>query len=272
MTPATLNPIVTVENRMSRTPHDQFFPRRAQIGPGLQPTSTDLHDILLIPPAPKNDAPATTPEEFYRFAVVKVTDGALRRGTYPHAPEVWNRNDVGQRKVYGIAHPEQVQSYGTSSDARGPAFAVMPIKPEPGSSSCAFCYLINAQQVLSPNAWTAEEWNAPGGPDFDAEANANRTEVEVLLALPRGIVLRLRVTDLHRLDTFPARATVATATADGVTYELEPVALKNESEIWGELRNGCIAGRVFHRQRDRVIPLLNVTALMRPQAAAGVAP
>jgi hypothetical protein len=203
---------------MSRTPHEQFFPRRAQIGPGLQPTSTDLHDILLIPPVPKDGVS------------VKVTDGALRKGTYPHAPEVWDRGDVGQRKVYGIAHPDQVRSDGASEEPRGPAFAVMPIKPEPGSSSCAFCYLINAQQVLSPNAWTAEEWNAPGGPDFAAEANANSSEVEVLLALPRGVVLRLRVTNLNKLDQFPSHPKVATVTADEVTYELEPVALKNETE------------------------------------------
>lgn len=257
---------------MSRTPHDQFFPRRAQIGPGLQPTDTELHDILLIPPAPKNDIPATTPEEFYRFPVVKVTDGALRKGTYPHVPEVWDRQDVGQRKVYGIAHPDQVRSDGIPADARGPAFAIMPIKPEPGSSSCAFCYLINAQQILSPNAWTAEEWDAPGARDLEAEANATRTDAEALLALPRGVVLRLRVTDLDALDTFPSSPKVATVTADGVTYELQPVALKNETEIWSELRNGCIAGRVFHRQRGRVIPLLNVTSLMRTEPARGGTP
>lgn len=268
---------------MARTPHEKFYPKRAQIGPGLQPVDAEFHDVLVIPPLRKDGSRVIEREEFYRFPVVKVDQAGRdapqaageppadrRTGTYSDLPEVWSHNDIGQRKVFAIAHPDVMDNEGRAHGSRGPAFAIMPVKPEPGSSSCAFCYLINAQQVLSPNAWTAEEWNAPGGPDFEAEANANKTEAEVLLALPRGIVLRLRATNLDNLDAFPSPTKIATVTEHGVTYEIEPIALNNEAEIWSELRNGCIAGRVFHRGRARVIPLLNVTSLMSRPAVAGV--
>ncbi len=260
-----------------RKRHDEFFPRRAQIEPGLQPADTEFHDVLLIPPPRKDGTPVVEPEEFYRFPVIKseqLAPGELRggerlkTGTYSNQPELWDRDDTGQRKVLGIAHPQRVYSEGGSKDNRGPAFAVMPVRPEPGASSCAFCYLVNAQNVLSPNAWTAEEWNAPGGPDLVAEAHANQTEAELLLALPRGLVVSIRATGLDNLDEFPDKVEPARVTKHGVTYEIEPVRLNNETEIWSELRNGCIAGRVLHRQRERVIPLLNVTSLMSPLAAA----
>lgn len=220
------------------------------------------------------------PEEFYRFPVVKVDPNAKRgkgsrkgksgslTGHYVDRPERWNRLDVGQRKVVHIARPNQGEKHAPAQELRGPAFAVMAVKPEPGASSCAWCYLVNAENFLAPNAWTAEEWDAPGAPDLPAAPHAEDTQAEVLLALPRGIVVRFTVSNLDRLDAVLADPTSeldpASVTANGVTYDVEPVRLNNESEIWGQLRNGCIAGRVLHHQTERVVPIVNVTSLMGP--------
>ncbi len=262
-------------------PHDAFNPRRAQLKPGLQPVETEFHDVLVIPPKRADGSAVTQPEEFYRFAVIKRDQASAaeeqangkppikRRGNYYDEPELWNQRDTGQRKVFNIANPERDDGAGQQGQARGPAFAIMPVKPEPSASSCAFCYLVNAQDVLAPNAWTAEEWDAPGGDDLSAGPHANATEAEALLALPRGIVLRIKATGLENLDVLPNEVQPATVDHLGVTYEIEPVRLNNETEIWSQLRNGCIAGRVYHRKRNRVIPLLNLTSLMPGQAAQG---
>lgn len=251
--------------------HKDFYPNRARIAEGEQPLDTEFHDVLLIPPRDKTGEPVVDEENFFRFPVIKVEKKEDEtRGHHVDSPELWDRRDTGQRKVIGIAHPEQVTSDGSAVNLleRGPAFALMPVRAEPGASSCAMCYLVDARNLLSPNTWTAEEWNAPRSPDLPPAPGANATEAEMLLGLPRGIVLRLKATGLDNLDKV-TNPDVATVAKDGVTYELEPVRLKREPEIWNQLRNGTIAGRALYRalkgagpnKEPRILPLVNVTCL-----------
>lgn len=244
--------------------HSDFYPPRAQVQPGKQPLETEFHDVLVIPPLRSDGQAVIADETFFRFGVVKSDPTPKNTGKYVDPPELWGKDDLGQRKIIGIAHPEHVQP--GAQDPRGPAFAALPIKAEPGASSCAFCYLIDARNLVSPNAWTAEEWDAPRAPDLGAAAGANATEAEVLLALPRGIVLRLKASKLDALDTV-AKPDAVQVNGNGVTYEIEPVQLKREPEIWNQLRNGTIAGRALYRALQggtggqRVLPLVNVTSL-----------
>lgn len=243
------------------TDHDRFFPSRAELSPGLQPDDSEFHDVLVIPPKRRDGGTVIPDGQFYRFPVVKVDppgSGTSRAGKYGARPELWDRSDMAQRKIAGIASPE---GEGTRL---GPAFAVVPIKPEPGSSSCGWCYLVNAKNLISKNAWTAEEWSAPGAPDLEGAETANAKELEVLLALSRGIVVRFRASNLDALDPFPGAVEPASVTKHGVTYEIEPVRLNNESDIWTQLRNGSIAGRARYHQGKRIVPLVNVTSLMDP--------
>lgn len=245
--------------------HRDFYPTRAQIKKGLQPSS-EFHDVLLIPPRRRDGERTVAEEEFVRFPVVKV---GKKPGSHVDPPEVWDRKDTGQRKVLNVARPEQVEVGDLEREPRGPVFAAFPVRPEPGASSCAMCYLVDAENLVSPNAWTAEEWDATSQPDLPAAPGADATEAEVLLGLSRGIVLRLKVTGLDKLDD-PANQKRVTTTENGVTYELEPVRLKREPEIWNQLRNGTVAGRALYRalqsarEAPRVLPLVNVTSLKGP--------
>jgi len=246
-------------------PHREFYPKRAQVEEGLQPLDTEFHDVLVIPPKRKQGDNVIGDDSFFRFAVVKAHPEGSKQGKYVDPPEIWGKEDLGQRKIIGIAHPEHVQADNLGE--RGPVFAALPIKAEPGASSCAFCYLVDARNLVSPNPWTAEEWDAPRAEDLEAAPGANATEAEVLLAMPRGIVLRLKASNLQALDGV-TKATRVNVVGDGVQYEIEPVELKREPEIWNQLRNGTIAGRALYRalqgaapRQARVLPLVNVTSL-----------
>ena len=84
----------------------------------------------------------------------------------------------------------------------------------------------------------------------------------MLLAGPHGKVFRLKLTNLS-------------AWRNGVLKlpenlgEVECVHLGHQTEIWTQLRNGCIAGRVLYHETvprngsssSRVVPLVNITAL-----------
>jgi hypothetical protein len=248
-------------------PHRDFFPDRAQVDEGLQPLSTEFHDVLVIPPRHKQGGgDVVDGEKFFRVPVVKVKRGTGPDvGLYDDPPELWDKTDTGQRKVIGIAHPEDVDVSDTDRSERGPVFAAMAVKAEPGASSCATCYLVDAHNLTSPNVWTAEEWDAPLTENLPAAAGADAKEAEVLLALSRGIVLRFKVSGLDQLEKgVPSKTSFDLA--EGVHYEIEPVQLKREVEIWNQLRNGTVAGRVLYRalQGDksaRILPLVNVTSL-----------
>ena len=155
--------------------HRDFYPTRAQVEEGKQPLHTEFHDVLVVPPLRHTGGKVIEDESFFRLGVVKVDDADPSKvGKYVDLPEIWGKADLGQRKVVAIAHPEHIQTSntGTTTD-RGPVFAALPIKAEPGASSCAFCYLVDARNLVSPNAWTAEEWDAPRADDLEAAPGAN---------------------------------------------------------------------------------------------------
>lgn len=237
-------------------------PRRAEL-PEVASSVKD-HDLLVFP-----GSKTLNKWEYFRVPVTKQTSTGptLRRaGEFNDPPEKWDLLDHGERRVLNVATPAPDAA---NADARGPAFALLPVKPDPGSASFPTCYLINVDQLQNPNLWTVEEWNdGPDGPNFPTPPHPNG--FEVLIAGPRGKVFRLLITDLDRWknETQP------------FTYgEVEDVSLKHEPEIWQQLRNGCIAGRVQLNElshelkqkgsaKPRVVPLVNITAL-DPQKEKG---
>lgn len=209
-----------------------------------------LHDVLVFP-----RRGAVQPPEYYRFPVVKQAEGAFDIGQFCDPPERWGLSDIGQRRVWSIAHPHELGA--DRATRRGPAFAAMPVKPEPGAASYVTCYLINVENIDNPNLWTVEEWNdGPLGPDFRTPQHPE--SFEVLLAFPWGRVFHLRLEDAELPDTI--ELTVKTAGGKPrVVGTLEQVKLQQETEVWSQLRSGTVAGRV--RWKQRVVPLVNVTAL-----------
>ncbi|HET9956016.1 MAG TPA: hypothetical protein VFQ61_16030 [Polyangiaceae bacterium] len=240
-------------------------PSRAELPQVVDPKDKLDHDVLVFP-----RTGVVEEWQYFRIPVVKqareLSDGTtIRAGQFVSAPEKWDLSDHGERRVLSTARPQHYGNEDERSAARGPAFALLPVKPDPSSASFPTCFLINVQNLDSPNLWTVEEWNdGPGGPDYPTPQHPN--EFEALVAGPRGAVFRLKITnvDAWRPGTQPL--------PNGLG-EIEAVDLANESEIWGQLRNGCIAGRALfqdtstnkrenkHRPQKRVIPLVNITAL-----------
>jgi hypothetical protein len=236
------------------------------------------HDVLVIPPPDIiND------DEFFRLPVVKseqanqgqAEDIDARKGIYVDPPELLDSYDYAQRKVLSASRPQDWGPREWIAKARGIAFGTLPVKAEPAATSCGACYLVDAQNLRFSNAWTAEEWNAVDGvPDLPSDATASLPKFEVLIAGPRGKVFYLRV-NLARegdgSDLWPAGG--PPVDLGGARGDIECLDLRYETEIWNQLRNGAVAGRVLIRKKARTArpelratisttPLVNITSLV----------
>lgn len=218
-----------------------------------QPRDSQHHDVLIVPPKGVVEA-----SEFFRVPVTK-DESSSEVGQYRDPPERMDAEDWGQRKVLSAAFPEQHGPLEYRGLKRGPAFSVLPIKPEPASTSCVACYLVAADNVNYPNPWTHGLWNSPTAQE-DEQPLSSPTDLDVLLAAGQGKVLRLHVADLS--DWEAGGETIAFRRADGTAVAtLEAIDLGREAEVWGQLRNGCVAGRVLLAEEGRVVPLVNITSL-----------
>lgn len=215
---------------------------------GLEPPPE--HDLLVLP-----KTGALPPWKSYRFVVHKQQtygeSGGPVPGTFDAAPETWGVQDIGQRRLYSVARPGEAEG---DVDERGPAIAVLPVKPEPGAASVCTCFLLNVNNFNVPNLWTVEEWeDGPGGVDFETPEHPD--DLEVLLAAAHGRVLRLQLKGLSKWKPGVVQR------FDG--GEIEAIDLSREVEVWSQLRNGTVAGTVSYRgkRENRTIPLVNVTSL-----------
>ena len=181
----------------------------------------DVHDLLVIP----------SNNQLYRLKATSQENGYA-----PTVPPV-GYQDTAYRKVMNIAQ------LGPGDAPRGPAFAVLPNKPDPSTSQIC-CYLINSQNLRAANPWTAEPWNSEPGDDAsnaEAQLEANRfdgADLDLLVAMADGRVLRVQ--------------------------EKHPIAaldLKEEGEVYTQLRNGLVAGTVYCKGADKVLPIVNITSL-----------
>lgn len=186
----------------------------------------EKHDLLLITPK----------GEYHRFPVETAGDDS---GSFVRAPTRPDMAAAGSRKILNLARR------GHGDSRRGPAFALLPVKPEPAGSACGLCYLVNAENLRAHNPWVSAAWNDSA--IADAPASAEADEFEVLIAGPAGKVYHVQK---H---------------ADAEQPSVRRVDMSGESEIWSQLRNGCIAGAAeytHHPAREpRVVPLVNVTSL-----------
>lgn len=225
-----------------------------------------FHDILVI--APKN---VHTREELFRVPVVKSqtnedTAQGIVEGSYVDTPEKLDLFDYAQRRTLSFAQPSD---WGARlKEPRGPAFGTLPVKREPAATGCLACYLVDAQNSTFENAWTAEDWNDLGAGNRPAALSADDPEFQVLVAGPRGKVFHLHVKlqdasgeelwEPGRRDEF----------ADG-GGSLQSLDLRFETEVWNQLRNGCVAGAAMTyagstsdtEGTPQVMPLVNITSL-----------
>lgn len=237
------------------------------------------HDVLVVAPAGVHEN-----QETFRIPVVKI-EGQVNQGEMDHGdaplgnyvdlPEKLDFYDYAQRRTAAIARP---QDWGPSARRlvpRGPAFGTLPVKREPAATSCAACYLIDAQNFNFENAWIAEEWNDFGSEDREAAPSADDPNFEVLIAGPRGKVfwlkVNLEVDAQPGYDLWPVGHKESIGPATSQLGSLESLDLRHEMELWNQLRNGCVAGRVLLREPDTTLPLVNITTLVAPENGAGAA-
>lgn len=235
---------------------------------GLMPLAH--HDLLVVPPAN-----VISTEEIFRVPVVKLDEPANQgeqdqeggtEGTYVDMPEKLDLYDYAQRRTMAIARPQEWGPKEHRDTARGPAFGTLPVKREPAATSCAACYLINAQNINFRNAWTAEEWSDFGTVDLPPAPAADDERFEVLLAGPRGKVFQLvvNIADGPKdLWTLGQKVTIGAGDNLGT---IQSVDLRYEMETWNHLRNGCVVGRVLSHRSNKCIPLVNITSLTSDEA------
>jgi hypothetical protein len=197
----------------------------------------EAHDVLVIPRLlPTAVENANGPKGMLKMSVQP--DGEYAKSVIVDA------TDEGARKVYGIARPG-----APDNDAYGPAFAILPIRPDPGSQSDT-CFLINTENLFLPNPWTAADWDAfdvsgaagPGAPEPSTDVPANpawsRTTPPFLIAGPEGKVYLVDV---------------------GANRIVELPDLRLQTAIWTQLREGLVVGTVVYE--GRVTALFNIASL-----------
>lgn len=232
------------------------------------------HDLLIVPPKEVIEK-----DEIYRVPVVKVsgvvnqgdTEGDdVATGSYVDQPELLDSYDYAQRRALSIARPQDWGNPNQSGIVRGPAFGTIPVKREPAATASGACYLIDAQNLTFRNSWTAEEWTSVSLDEKDNLPAARSTDdasFEVLLAGPRGKVFLLKV-EIAGMPWVPDEpiAIEITTGENGKTRvgEICCLDLRHEVEIWNQLRNGLVAGRVYRRAGGgkTFTPIVNITTLV----------
>ncbi len=216
------------------------------------PRSSPFHDVLLIR---KQFVPGQRPLRFERFAIDKTTGSYINENAGQKSPV--HPDAEGYRPTMNLG----TTGAGTEEDpARGPALSMLPLHPSPAASSATTCYLVNPENLNYETAWTAEEWNdSPGG--FDAPGRVGVDSFNLLVASPAGKVYYLE----KKLAGGAPRPSV---THDDADFTFKEIELKGETEIWAQLRSGCVVGRAVYERTpgaklrsERVIPLVNIDSL-----------
>jgi hypothetical protein len=205
------------------------------------------HDLFLVR---KRDGDQAVLDH---FRVVKASKNDDEIGRYldsngtPRPPV--GREGEFHRPVMNLAFPT-----GSPVEPKqiGPVFSALPVHPDPAATSACTCYLVNVANLRYQTVWTSEEWNQvpgydTGGPDLGDDG------FDLLIATPAAKVYRVT-----KKATEPAAVT-------------QPVNLKQNPELWMQLRNGCVVGRARYNGRDEstVLPLVNIHSLQGATEEAG---
>jgi hypothetical protein len=188
----------------------------------------------------------TRERALYKFKVEKTGD---EHGAYLEPPVATPPTERGARKVYNIADPcGPGEDVSTENPQRGPALSTLPVTADPSASSFLTCYLLNVKNLTYRTPWTMEEWNdSPNSKDEAYEDIPTPSSFSLVVGAPDGSAFLIR--------------------KDGSEFKVEEVPLQYESEVWNQLRNGCVAGSV-RLTNGNIVPLVNVASLM-PSAKGG---
>jgi hypothetical protein len=161
-------------------------------------------------------------------------------GSYTKKPTTPAYSSPNLRHIYNRANPNLTEE--GERRPRGPVFATLPLTAEPGPASISTCYVINPNNLIYRNAYTAEEWFSAGA--IETRAPTIPENFDLLVAGPKGRIYLMQVTE----------------DGDACTCrKLEVDDLKNETDLWDQLRNGTVLGRVLFE--NRIVPMVNVTSV-----------
>lgn len=180
------------------------------------------HDIYFVAPD----------EVLYKFPVDD-------NGSYTLPPRTPAYSEPNLRHIHNLANPAVTEE---EPRPRGPVFATLPVTAEPSAASIVTCYVINPNNLIYRNAYTAEEWFSPGAEERPGPTIPD--DFDLIVAGPRGRIYHLEVRDGGE-----------TATCKQLSHD----ELKVETEVWDQLRNGTVVGRVLFR--EEIVPLVNVTSV-----------
>jgi hypothetical protein len=172
----------------------------------------------------------------YKFPVNK------EDGSYTEKPSQPHYSEPNLRHIYNRAHPNLTDA--ADERPRGPVFATLPLTAEPGPASISTCYVINPNNLNYRNAYTAEEWSWAGAMENPGPSTPEK--FELIVAGPKGRIYHLRV---------------GAGEDNAACSQLDRETLKTETDVWEQLRNGTVLGRVLFK--DRIVPLLNVTSVQQ---------
>jgi hypothetical protein len=160
-------------------------------------------------------------------------------GYYTRRPRRPAYSQPNLRHIHNVANPGVTEE---QPRPRGPVFATLPVTAEPGPASYVTCYVINPNNLIYRNAYTAEEWFSAGAEEKPGPTIPD--DFDLIVAGPKGRIYLMQVT---------------TNGQTAACRRLQQDELKHEMDLWEQLRNGTVVGRVLFG--DKIVPLVNVTSV-----------
>lgn len=191
-----------------------------------------VHDAFLIPENGR----------IYKFEAAKSAGSGSELGSFSAPPVELGPNEEGYRRVRNAAQLGEVDK------PRGPALSVLPRKPDPATSQIC-CYLVNGKNIRASNVWTVPAWNSEPTSDDRGllhPASEPSPALEILVAGGAPEVYKVRIE----------------SSGQGLSVSAAAVDLGREGELYGQLRDGLVAGTVWYEAESKVLPVVNTCALM----------
>ncbi len=214
---------------------------------------TEQKDVAKVPAENREKAAVANDDKVRHDIYFVSTNDVLYKfpvdddGGYTAPPQAPSYSEANLRHIHNVANPGLTEE---EPRPRGPVFATLPVTAEPTAASIWTCYVINPNNLIYRNAYTAEEWFASG-----ASETAGPTipeNFDLIVAGPKGRIYLMQVGDDGEAATCRL---------------LKNEEVRDEMDLWDQLRNGTVVGRVLFGKK--IVPMVNVTSVQPDANAQG---